>query len=61
MENELCPDAPCHPSLMLSNFSSKLPVRLSPNKMLIKVYQNFQCLGIKYMSHKIVLGKYKDF
>lgn len=57
MQDEFCPDTSSLLSLMLSNFSLKLPVRVSPNKMLIQIYQNLQCLWVKYMSHKIVLTK----
>ena len=57
MQDEFCPDISSLLSRMPSNFSLKLPVRLSPNKMLIQIYQNLQCLWVKYMSHKIVPTK----
>lgn len=41
MSNKLHPDSSFHLSLVLSNFSIKLPIRLSQNKTLIKVYQTF--------------------
>lgn len=61
MLNELCPDTSSCLSIVLSNFASKPPVKLPPNQMLIKVYQNFQYLDIKGMSHKVVLTKLKQF
>ena len=47
--------------LCSATFPLNPPVKLPPNKMLIKVYQNFQYLVIKYRSHKVALGKLKQF